>query len=297
MTAPTIRIRLSNNDQQKLEELAESFGYTHGGKPSLTGLLKAIAQEDLQIHDGSVDSQSIPNEQLYMLTVEAPFSLNGVVASVTQIFGKAKCNIVWLTAKHKDESMGILNICFSLNGVGEEVLGDIFDDLSSIKYQEIDKYNDFRNNEDKMLEIYNALLDRRLVVDVPYKDKMKELKDTNLICKASLSIGLHVFACSEAGTVGRIAGKIAESKIMISSIELVSNLEEETDEILAFLQVVLISNSRSDKEDYIRDRVGALTAMKDNLKIDFHQTIQRIEFAQKVDWIRLMNASTSSRSF
>ncbi|MEM6840244.1 MAG: hypothetical protein AAF609_25860 [Cyanobacteria bacterium P01_C01_bin.120] len=307
MSTFPVRIRLSEQEEEELASLADALGYIHGGKPSLTGLLRAIAQGEVQLEGRAEEIESLPNQVLYMLTIEAPFSLNGVVAEITEILGEFLCNIVWLTAKHKDESVGELNICFTISSkdtekdpLDNEEVSDkdnivkMINRLNSIRYSNIDRYNEFREG-DKMLEIYNELLARKLVTETTYREKFSKLLNTNLLYSVSLGLSLRIFSSSQPGTVAAITKEVADSKLMVSSIELNSGLREQEDEILAFLRVVLI-NSYSSDQNSIEQKIEKLISIR-NLLDERVSGINKIQFASKKDWLRLMNNNSSSAGF
>ena len=42
-------VKITQHNKERIEKIAESFGYTHGDKGSITGLLNAIADGKLMI--------------------------------------------------------------------------------------------------------------------------------------------------------------------------------------------------------------------------------------------------------
>lgn len=68
-TQEKITLSVSQEDKANLERLASKFGYTRGGNPNISGLLRAIAAEDIEIRNKGEGNEIIRQllEQLLVL--------------------------------------------------------------------------------------------------------------------------------------------------------------------------------------------------------------------------------------
>jgi uncharacterized protein with ACT and thioredoxin-like domain len=236
---------MSAATENELKLLAEQYNCIYDGKPSISRLLAEIGNKNLAIQpsqkeEDRLDSHSPldSNSWWLVLTMETPFYINGIVATVTQKIADAQGNIFKADAKQKKDNLGILKIYLS---VSENRIVDLLDNLYEIQFEDINEFN----NSEQFGKAYELLLSLNKMpkLEPMANENVNEKIKTNLskqrvILSIECNFGIELIAKNKRGTLAEITNKIASNGIMISSVQQKFNIIQEKDIFEFFLEVI-----------------------------------------------------------
>jgi hypothetical protein len=232
------RVRVSDEANRVLEQIAKKYGCTYKGRLSISGLLSQIADGRLQVSrpDLAIVQQTRPdlpilekNEKppLLKLEIEVLSNLNGTIAEITKKIRDVDGNIYRARAVENSKNS---HIQMAISIPQKCSLTELIRSFYEITIKDILKFNE-EDKLEKLLEIVDPHQKRRYEDYKSKKDKNANIQDffdsrtidyksEKLIQNIIVTVGFKVIMNNDPGSLCTLAQLIAEKHISISSINL-----------------------------------------------------------------------------
>ncbi|YAG16479.1 hypothetical protein NSTC745_05855 [Nostoc sp. DSM 114161] len=243
------RIRMSEDVEQKLKQLAEENKCEYHGKPSISKLLSKIANGYLEIKKKSPVESELQCVPLVQLEITVLSNLNGTIAEIANKLANFGVNI--FQAKSKEHSNAIQLIVH----IPEEIknqkthkrhsLIELFNSLQEINVERIINYNEYNKLEKLLSALSTKARENYIFYKERIKAETKTVKQKNkksnedsseeellkeyllefyssqsIVTNINCMIGYQVVINNQAGTLAELTSKIAEKFFSIIWLEI-----------------------------------------------------------------------------
>ncbi|MCC3600082.1 MULTISPECIES: hypothetical protein [unclassified Microcoleus] len=252
MTNQSVRVQMSPQSKQVLENLATEYGCLYGGKPHISGLLAQIADGRLTIGKKTLSSSVPSHIPLLKLRVWLPVGLRGSFAQIAQRIAYFGGNIFKATVDTNVEQV-IVDILFSMPESSN--LSDFLHALQQIKIKDVAPFNSseeilaaisqtkailHRSEESESdLKVEKRSVEARLAAQVTHR---------KLLLDISCTIGIRLISKNQSGVLAKVVNEIAEQGFFLSLIQQNFNPEEQTDTIDLLLTLEPLTSSKMSQE-------------------------------------------------
>lgn len=228
---------MSKEAKEAVLRIAQRHGCLHGGKPSISYLLKDIGNGVLDVSSKLGERNKKISLPYLLLKITAPLNLSGVVAVVLKQIYKYDCDVYKVTTKAIGNGFGSLWVYFSIEesareeNFPEEVnkISLILNNLVNLELEALEDFND----DVSMINAQNVLRDAKKTTG--NKSPIKE----NFISEISCTFGWLIKATEKNKAMQIVTEKVADKKIFISNIHHTYDLETDKDMISLFLEIQL----------------------------------------------------------
>lgn len=212
MEKQSIRFRIYPETKKKLEAIADEFNCIYGDKPNVSLLLIDIAEGRLKVYDSNIVQKEERTDFEVILELTVLTNLKGTIATITKTIGNCKGNIIKLEIELKkdndsQETYSIIKVSLSIKK--ENFLKQLISDLQNLKIAAISPLN----HHDELLLAMSKI--KKKVDDNTYYD---DFLSESLILKITGKIGLKINANDNVGVIGEVCYKVADEKMLISSV-------------------------------------------------------------------------------
>ena len=223
MTNQSVRVQMSPQAKQVLENLASEYGCLYGGKPHISGLLAQIADGRLAISKKTLSFPGSSYIPLLKLRVWLPVGLRGSFAQIAQRIAYFGGNIFKATV---DSNVGqvIVNILFSMPDSTN--LSDFLHALQQIKIKDVAPFN---SSEEILAAISQtkALLHHSEELESDQKTEKHSVEarlaaqvtHRKLLLDISCTIGLRLVSKNQSGVLAKVMNEIAEQGFFLSLVQ------------------------------------------------------------------------------
>jgi hypothetical protein len=252
MTNQSVRVQMSPQSKQVLENLATEYGCLYGGKSHISGLLAQIADGRLTIGKKTLSSSVPSHIPLLKLRVWLPVGLRGSFAQIAQRIAYFGGNIFKATVDTNVEQV-IVDILFSMPESSN--LSDFLHALQQIKIKDVAPFNSseeilaaisqtkailHRSEESESdLKVEKRSVEARLAAKVTHR---------KLLLDISCTIGIRLISKNQSGVLAKVVNEIAEQGFFLSLIQQNFNPEEQTDTIDLLLTLEPLTSSKMSQE-------------------------------------------------
>ena len=254
MTNQSVRVQMSPQAKQVLENLASEYGCLYGGKPHISGLLAQIADGRLAIGKKTLSSPGSSYIPLLKLRVWLPVGLRGSFAQIAQRIAYFGGNIFKATV---DSNVGqvIVNILFSMPDSTN--LSDFLHALQQIKIKDVAPFNSSEEilaaiSQTKALLHHSEELESNQKTEKPSVEARLAAQVTHrkLLLDISCTIGIRLVSKNQSGVLAKVVNKIAEQGFFLSLIQQKFNPDEQTDiiDLLLTLEPLIFSKISQEME-------------------------------------------------
>lgn len=252
MTNQSVRVQMSPQSKQVLENLATEYGCLYGGKSHISGLLAQIADGRLTIGKKTLSSSVPSHIPLLKLRVWLPVGLRGSFAQIAQRIAYFGGNIFKATVDTNVEQV-IVDILFSMPESSN--LSDFLHALQQIKIKDVAPFNSSEEilaaisqtkailhhseESESDLKVEKRSVEARLAAQVTHR---------KLLLNISCTIGIRLISKNQSGVLAKVVNEIAEQGFFLSLIQQDFNPEEQTDTIDLLLTLEPLASSKMSQE-------------------------------------------------
>jgi hypothetical protein len=254
MTNHSVRVQMSPQTKQVLDNLASEYGCLYGGKPHISGLLAQIADGRLAIGKKTkILSSPVPSYiPLLKLRVWLPIGLRGSFAQIAQRIAYFGGNIFKATVD-SNVAQVIVNILFSMPESSN--LSEFLHALQQIQIKDVAPFNSLE-------EILAAISQTKAILhhfEESESDQKAEKRSVEarladqvihrkLLLDISCTIGIRLVSKNQSGVLAKVVNKIAEQGFFISLIQQKFNPEEQTDIIDLLITLEPLASAKVSQE-------------------------------------------------
>lgn len=252
MTNQSVRVQMSPQSKQVLENLATEYGCLYGGKPHISGLLAQIADGRLAIGKKTLSSSVPSHIPLLKLRVWLPVGLRGSFAQIAQRIAYFGGNIFKATVDSHVERV-IVDILFSMPESSN--LSDFLDTLQQLKIKDVAPYN---SSEEILAAISQtkAILHHSEESEFDQKAEKRSVEarlaaqvtHRKLLLDISCTIGIRLISKNQSGVLAKVVNEIAEHGFFLSLIQQNFNPAEQTDTIDLLLTLEPLTSRKISQE-------------------------------------------------
>lgn len=252
MNNQSVRVQMSPQTKQVLENLAGEYGCLYGGKPNISGLLAQIADGRLAIGKKTLSPSVSSHIPLLKLRVWLPVGLRGSFAQIAQRIAYFGGNIFKATVDSHVERV-IVDVLLS---VPENTnLSDFLRALQELKIKDVAPYN---SSEEILAAISHTKAVLHHFEESPSDQKAEkrsvearlaaQVTHRKLLLDISCTIGLRLVSKNQSGVLAKVMNEIAEQGFFLSLVQQDFNPEEQTDLIDLLLTLEPLASSKMSHE-------------------------------------------------
>jgi hypothetical protein len=235
-TTQVKRIRMSQQVDEQLKQLAQQNNCEYHGKPSINKLLSQIASGYLEIKKKSLSESKPEGVPLVQLEITVLSNLNGTIAQIANKLANFGVNI--FQAKSK-ENADIIRLIVHIpeeiknkNTQKRHSLIELFKSLEEITIERILDYNEYK----KLEKLLSALDSGARENYIFYKERIKNENSTeekllkeylldfygnqSIVKNINCMIGYRVVINNQAGTLAELTSKISEKFFSIICLDI-----------------------------------------------------------------------------
>jgi predicted regulator of amino acid metabolism with ACT domain len=227
--AESIRVQMSQETIDELTHLSEIYKCTYNGNPSFSKLLAKVGSKELSIQSTKLNRQEYQTP-LILINIDSPYNITGIVAKIIERVNLCHGEVIISETKLKTENLGNLKFYLSMP---EEWRTDFLIKLINAININFYDLNEFNNSDSKMLDAYHLLLELKKVLEIK-GDILEGIKELKVLINISLIFGFKIIASFRNNQVTDITREIAKQGILISSVQLSHNYDQQ-ESIIEFI--------------------------------------------------------------
>jgi hypothetical protein len=244
--AESIRVQMSQETIDELTHLSETYKCTYNGSPSFSKLLAKVGNKELTIQSTKLDRQEYQTP-LILINIDSPYNITGIVAKIIERINSCHGEVIISETKLKTENLG--NLKFYLSMPEEWKIDFLIELINAININFYD-LNEFNNSDSKMLDAYQLLLELKKVLEIK-GDILEGIKELKVLINISLIFGFRIIANFRNNQVTDITKEIAKQGILISSVQLSYNHDQQ-ESIMEFILELKFENFNKNEFNEIK---------------------------------------------
>ena len=234
MTNQSVRVQMSPQTKEILENLALQYGCLYGGKANISGLLAQIADGRLTL-EKNVPFQSVaPRIPLLKVRMWLPAGIRGMFARIAETIADFGGNIFQAEAASEVDRRGVASILFSIPE--EADLSGLMTKLQKIRIRDIAHCNSDSEilaaiSNTKGLMVYDQAIDTGTESQPTANNNQltERIYRKKLLLKISCTIGLRIVATNQVGLLAKVTREVAEQGFFIALVQQNFNSVEHLD--------------------------------------------------------------------